>query len=154
MEEDEDEEDGAREQCSDPWTTLVSIVSVCTVSVAYANGRGDPEGTAYLDGRSIMPCMHHQLAAAPRGCFHGKPACRFHLTARRLQPTARLASHHPPVVPPVPLDLALSIQVKPAISLSLSQSASHPLRSFLSPSDERDQIGGWQQSVVLPSVEV
>jgi hypothetical protein len=46
VEEDEDEEDGAREQCSDPWTTLVSIVSVCTVSVAYANGRGDPEGTA------------------------------------------------------------------------------------------------------------
>jgi len=33
----------------------------------YANGRED------LQGISCVPCMRHQLADAPRGCFHGNP---------------------------------------------------------------------------------
>ena len=128
-----------------PWKTktkmktmLVLIISVCTVSVSYANGRGDPEG---ISMGKIMPCMHHQLAAAPRGCCHGKPACRFHfhLTARRLQPTARPSSHHPPARS----SLSLSTSSSEAIPLSLSLHLS-PILFFIPLSHQRegsDQIG-------------
>ena len=128
-----------------PWKTktkmktmLVLIISVCTVSVSYANGRGDPEGISMGE---IMPCMHHQLAAAPRGCCHGKPACRFHfhLTARRLQPTARPSSHHPPARS----SLSLSTSSSEAIPLSLSLHLS-PILFFIPLSHQRegsDQIG-------------
>ena len=115
-------------------TMFVMIISVCTVSVSYANGRGDPEGISMGE---IMPCMHHQLAAAPRGCCHGKPACRFHfhLTARRLQPTARPSSHHPPARS----SLSVQVVVKPSLSRSVCISLPSS-SSFLSPINERDRI--------------
>ena len=124
-------------QCSGPWTTLVWIVSVCTVSVCIF--MRTEEETRKASGRPIMPRMHHQLAAAPRGCCHGKPACRFHLhlTARRLQPTARPSSHHPPA------RSSLSPSSSEAIPLSLSLHLS-PILFFIPLSHQRegsDQIG-------------
>ena len=125
-----------------PWKTktkmktmLVLIISVCTVSVSYANGRGDPEGISMGE---IMPCMHHQLAAAPRDCFHEKQACRFHLTPRRLQPTAC----------PHTIRQFLSLYTSEAISLSLSHPSSF-LASLLATNERDQQIGGWQSVLQL-----
>ena len=130
-----------------PWKTktkmktmLVLIINVCTISVSYANGRGDPEGISMGE---IMPCMHHQLAAAPRGCFHEKPACRFPLTPCRLQPTAC----------PHTIRQFLSLYTSEAISLSLPPF----FIPSLSPSDEREGSADWRLAVcasTLPSVEV
>jgi len=91
----------------------------------------------------IMPCMHHQLAAAPRGCFHEKPACRFPLTPCRLQPTAC----------PHTIRQFLSLYTSEAISLSLPPF----FIPSLSPSDEREGSADWRLAVcasTLPSVEV
>jgi len=133
-------------QCSGPWTTLVWIVSVCTVSVCIF--MRTEEETRKASGRPIMPRMHHQLAAAPRGCFHEKPTCRFHLTPRRLQPTAC----------PHTIRQFLSLYTSEAISLSLSLSLPPPFFiPSLSPSDEREGSADWRLAVcasTLPSVEV
>jgi len=116
---------------------------VLIISVSYANGGGDPEGISMGE---IMPCMHHQLAAAPRGCFHEKPACRFPLTPCRLQPTAC----------PHTIRQFLSLYTSEAISLSLSLSLSLPpfFIPSLSPSDEREGSADWRLAVcasTLPS---
>jgi len=117
--------------------TKMKTMLVLIISVSYANGRGDPEGISMGE---IMPCMHHQLAAAPRGCFHEKPTCRFHLTPRRLQPTA--CPHT------IRQFLSLSIQVKPSLSLSLSHPSSF-LASLLATNERDQQIGGWQSVLQL-----